>query len=400
MTDIPQLPDGLFLNLPEEVYFGQIGRMGSSDLAALFLRGPGYWWSSDMNPDRPNEDDDTPAKEFGKGLHAIILEGEDVYASRVATYPDKDVERKKHGKNFCVTVKDIMEGLEARGFNPKANQGKDFLVEYSRSRAPDLIMWDTLAAAWELANKGKIKVTDVEDRQIRIMAAAVRNHPEIGPLFQFGPEHVPLSEVSIFWTDEHGLRRRARLDQMLPQTIIDLKTLQNTSGRPLSFAAGDHVAKYAYYVQLADHHVARKYAYRFIGEGKVHDGVPKQDRDDVTDAKFERELAWIKRFPAEAPHWDYCWLQYVKPDAKKGIAPIIFPWGEDYGSPLHMQGIRARRQAIQTYRECLKQFGPDTPWIRVEPLHNSDENNRLKHRVFLPAWIGGQDPMPGEEEDL
>lgn len=397
---IPQLPDGVFLNLSEETYFGQRGRKGSSDISALFLRGAGWWWSSELNPDRAGGDDDTAAKEFGKGLHAIVLEGDEAYSDRVATYPDKDVLKKQHGANFVVTKGDIAKALETINSHPKASESKDYFIAAARRLMPNLVIWDVLEAEWEAANKGKIKMTEVEDRQIRIMADAVRTHPEIGPLFQFSEHHVPLSEVSIFWTDEHGIKRRARIDQMLPRTTIDVKTLQNSSGRPLTFAAGEHVAKMGYYIQMADHHVARKYAYRFIAEGKVFDGVPKDERTGVTTAKFDRELAWIKRFPTEAPNWDYCWLMYVKPDAKKGIAPIIFPWGEDYGSPLHMQGIRARREAIQTYRECLKKFGPDTPWTRVEPLHNSDENNRLKHRVFLPPWIGGQDAIPGEEDDL
>lgn len=406
MTEIPQLGDGVYLNLSEENYFGQRGRLGSSDISRLFLTKEGFWWKSEMNPDKPQDDDDTsPAQEFGKALHAIVLEGDAAYRARVATFPDKDVEKATHGKKFCVTVKDIMEGLEARGFNPKANQGKDFLIEYSKSRAPDLIMWDTLVAGWELANKGKIKLTEVEDRQIQIMAAAVRNHSQMGKLFHYGPDHVPLAEVSIFWTDQHGIKRRGRLDQMLPQSTIDVKTLQNVAGRPLSFAAGEHCIKMGYHVQMADHHVARTFAYRFITEGKVYDGVPVEERTQDSAAKFARELAWIKRFPVEAPHWDYAWIFYQKPDAKKGIAPIVFPWAEDYADAddysqgdLHRRGIRGMMEAVNTYRRCMKEFGPDTPWTLVAPVHTSLEG--ATNRVYLPGWTGLNEFMPGEDEYL
>jgi len=231
---------------------------------------------------------------------------------------------------------------------------------------------------------GKAPVTSAEHRQLQIMAEAVWNHPDIGVLFQFGPDHVPLAEVSVLWTDEHGLRRRARLDALLPGTTIDVKTLANVGMRPLAFAAGDHVAKMAYHVQLADHHVARTYAYRFIRDGKVYGG------SDI-------ERAWLARFPAEAPNWDYAWLFYQKPDAKKGLAPIILPWGEDYGSELHMDGIRARREAIATYQRCMLQFGPDKPWTRVEPLHSTRET--APNRIFLPAYVA-MPAVPGEDEDL
>lgn len=406
MTDpIPQLADGVYLNLSEPIYFGQKGRLGSSDMSRLFLNGAGWWWRSELNPDKPADEDDSPAKEFGKALHAIVLEGDAAYTARVATFPDKDVLKREHGKKFCVTVKDIMEGLEERLFNPKANQGKDFLIEYAKSRAPDLVMWDTLVANWEAANKGKIKLTDVEDRQIRIMAAAVRNHPQVGPLFHYGPGHVPLAEVSIFWTDAHGIPRRGRLDQMLPQSTIDVKTLQNVAGRPLAFAAGEHCIKMGYHVQLADHHVARRYAYRFITEGKVYDGVPKDQRTKDSDAKFAVELDWIKRFPAEAPNWDYAWIFYQKPDAKKGIAPIVFPWGEDYADAddhsqgdLHRRGVRGLMEASATYRRCMKEFGPDVPWTLVAPLHTSLEG--ATNRVYLPGWTGLNEFMPGEDDYL
>lgn len=404
------LPDGVFLNLPEDIYFAQ-PRLGSTDMSRLYLNEEGWWWKSALNPDRVDSEDNS-AKEFGKGLHALVLEGDDAFAERVAIYPDKNELSKLHGELFCVTLKDILTQLEKRGFNPKANAGKPFLISYASSRAPELIMWDTLDAEWERVNKGKIKVTAAEDRQLRIMTEAVRNHPQVGPLFQYGAEHVPLSEVTIFWHDEQGNARRGRLDQMLPQTTCDVKTLQNVAGRPLKYAAGEHMAKLGYHVQMADHHIARKYAYRFISEGKVFDGAevaPAEDRTFEEHArstdKFRRELAWIKRFPTEAPNWDYAWLFYQKPDAKAGMAPIIFPWAEDYWdgeshgtAELHMRGLRGWIKAMQTYKRCMLQFGPDKPWTRVEPVHTSVEG--AKNRVYYPPWTGGDEAIPGEEEYL
>lgn len=396
------LSDGVYLNLPENLYFAEM-RLGSTDLSRLYLNKEGWWWKSHLNPDRVEEAEE--AKNFGKALHALILEGESAFEARFAIAPDKDEERRKHGDRFCVTKTEIMTQLEVRGFNPKASEKVDFLIEYAKTRAPDLVIWQALVKSWEAANVGKTPVSTVEERQLRVMAAAVRDHPEIGVLFHYDEGNVPLPEVTVLWHDEHGIPRRGRIDQLLPNTTIDVKTLQNTSGRPLAFAVGEHAIKLGYHVQMADHHIARKIAYRFIREGKIFNGadfMPDLTAIERTKAqeRFDRELAWIKRFPEEAPSWDYAWLFYQKPDARAGLAPIVFPWAEDYGGELHMAGIRCRREAIETYRRCMKQFGPDVPWTRVEPLHTSLEGARVKHRVFLPSWIGGQEPVAGEEEDL
>lgn len=391
------LADGVYLGLDEARYFAE-KRLGSTDMSRLYLAREGWWWKSIYNPDKVEEAEE--AKNFGKALHALVLEGEGAYAERFALIPDKATEKAKHGDKFCDTVTDIINALSARDMHPRANEKKAWLIDYCKTRAPDLVIWDALIEKWEKANKDKIGITAVEDRNLHIMADAVRNHPDVGPLFHYDDGNLPLPEVSILWHDEYDIPRRARLDQMLPQTTIDVKSLQNTSGRPLQFAVGEHVAKLGYHIQMADHHIARRRAYRFITEGKVYDGTPEDQATEATAARFQRLKTWIGRFPSEAPNWDYAWMFFQKPDAKKGLAPIIFPWGEDYGGDLHMRGIRCRREAIETYRRCMALFGPDKPWTRIDPLHTSLEGARVKHRVILPHWIGGDAPVPGEDDDL
>jgi len=40
------------------------------------LRSPSdYWWESHLNPER-SPDNDTPAKQKGRALHKLVLEGE------------------------------------------------------------------------------------------------------------------------------------------------------------------------------------------------------------------------------------------------------------------------------------------------------------------------------------
>ena len=373
-----QLPDGLYLHLAEDDYFGQAGALGSTDLVKLYQQGEGWWWSSKLNPERvePRRE----ALNFGHALHSIVLEGVDAYEARFAVEPDR-----RDYPDACVTKEDICAALDERGVQYRKAARKDELAEVCRVEAPDVCVWDAVLSAFTDEVGGRETVTRDEDRQLRIMAEAVHSHPDIGPLFASAPGHVPLAEVSVLWTLPDGIRRRARLDTMLPVATGDLKSLGNWSGRPLPLEVGKIIADRGYDLQKADHHGARRVAYDFIRQGRVF-------------GASEAELAWLRRFPAEAPRWGYFWMFYQKPDPVAGRAPILFPVWEDFGSETHRYGHRKAWAALETYRRCMATFGPDKPWTRVERLHEIREG--AEDRVFLPHWIENPNPAPDEEEAI
>jgi hypothetical protein len=376
MTERDLLPDGLYLHLDENEYFAQ-RRLGSSDIIKLFQQREGWWWSSHLNVrkiDKPKDE-----LNFGKALHAAVLEGVDAYASRFAVAPDKS-----DFKDLCVTVEEIKKALTEAGVSFTSKDAKPALVAAAREQAPHIPVWEAITADFEedCLARGVDAITANEDWQVRMMAELVHTHGEIGPLFAFGPEHIPLAEVSILWTTDDGIRRRGRLDGMLPRATGDLKTLGNWSGRPLSFEAGKIANDRGLDIQMADHHVARRKAYEFIQAGQVHGATPT-------------ELAWLKRFPTEAPHWGYFWIFYQKPDDVNGRAPVIFPWWEDYGDDLHRFGHRKVHSALETYRRCMAEHGPTVPWTRVERLHVTTEGNA--DRVFVPHYIAFDKVAPDEE---
>lgn len=389
-TACPQLPDGVYLNLPEAPYFAQEKRLGSTDMCDLYLRAEGWQWKVR---------DATPSLSYGRALHKGVLEGMRALNSSIFITPDKDVLKAQLGERFCVTVGDMVAALEKRGMHPKANQSKEWFITYCAQRAPDLVIWEKVQAEAKEAGKGKILVTEAERAEIVMLADLVHNHADIGHLFQYDEANIPLAEVTVLYTDEHGLRRRVRFDLLLPQQTIDMKSLFNVGGRQLKFYAGEVVAQYALHVQMADHQVGRRWMLRLIEAGKVYDGTPEDLQSGESQRLFQEQHAWLRRFPAEAANADYAWIFYQRPDAKNGQAPIVFPWGEDLGSDLHRRGIRCRRQAIGTYRRCMEQFGPDQPWVRVEPLHSSVEGSRMP-KVIVPHWIGGDEQLPDEDDDL
>lgn len=372
---VEMLPLGLHLHLPEEQYFPQ--GLGSTDWAHLFLHKEGWWWGSPFNKRRI--DSSSRAKDFGSALHANILEGEVAFLERYVEMPNK-----ADYKDLCITSDDIRERLEGAGLQPKKSASKPELVHMARMMLPGLPIWDDIMSTFQTSIGDKCPLPADDWYAVEVMAQTVREHPEIGSLFQFSPEHMPLAEVSVIYEDEHGIRCRDRLDEMIPVATVDVKSILGSfAGKELKFAVPEQVIKYGYQCQLATHHRARKQAYRFIAEGKVF-------------GASEAELAWLKRFPADAPDWGYCWLFVSKPDAKEGRAPIVFPWWEDYGSDLHRMGVRCVAEAQATYRRAMAEFGPDRPWTRVEPLHVTTEGN--PDRVFLPHWMPGLPPLPNEDE--
>lgn len=371
------IPDGIHLRLPETDYFA-VDALGSSDLIKLYQQGEGWWWSSRLNPARFEKEND--AKNFGHALHKIVLEGVPAYEAAFAVAPDK-----RQYEGLCVTIADMRDVLADGGWRLKASASKLEATEAMREFLPEIPVWDTILDEFEAALNGKETVSVDEDQQLRIMADAVHSHPEIGKLFAFNAANLPIAEASIFWTEPDGLRRRARLDELLPTVTCDLKSLGNWSGRPLPFEVGKIVCDRGYDIQLADYHKARKIAYRCIAEGKVFGATPE-------------ELAWLARFPAEAPHWGWAWLFYQKPDAAAGRAPVLFPWWEDYGSEIHLWGHRKAFKALATYRRCMAAYGPTRPWTRVEPLHVTSEG--FDHRVYLPHYIADNDPVPDEMEAI
>lgn len=385
MSEIERLlPDGVYLHLEEETYFAQ-DRLGSTDLTKLHTRGAGWWWASPYNPDYKPPPEDATSRIFGKALHALVLEGEDAYRERFAILPAKEELKAQHGDRFCVTVEEIKAQLLDRGFAPPGNKTKPWLIDYARSRAPDLVIWDAYVEDWERRNDGKLPVSAPEDRQLQVMREAILDHDEVGPLFRASPESRPLTEVSVLFTDEHGIRRRVRYDDLLPDSIVDMKAISAIGSQPLNFAVGDSLGRYGYHVQAADHQYARNWLMRFVREGKVHGGSAE-------------ERAWLARFPEEAAaRAEYVWIFYQRPNATQGYAPIVFPWQEESGSQLHMDGIRARRRAIQAYLTNVARFGLDKPWTVVQPVHTTAEG--YKHRVYVPHWVA-EEHIPGEHEDL
>ena len=160
----------------------------------------------------------------GSAAHALILEGEKVYAARYA----------------------VMPGVDRRTKDGKAE-----------------------IAAWLLDNSNKTGITEAVDKQVRAMGAAVRSNTDARRLLRNGK-----AEQGIFWTDRTThVACKAKLDYVTPEgVVVDLKTCGDATEDGFSRA----VANFRYHVQAAFYRRAyREFfggdlpAFRFIAVEKT-----------------------------------------------------------------------------------------------------------------------------------
>lgn len=302
------LEDGVYVGLEPEKYFAA-DRLGSTDMSPLHNRPADWWYGSRHNPDNPGRKV-SEEMEFGSGLHALLLEGEEAYA-----------------KSCVISPFDSFRTKEAQ-------------------------MWrDEMRAA------GQIILDADADRRIRHMAALILNHPELG-----GPMQKGLSEVSVLWTHEaSGLRLRARFDKLLPRFVLDLKSFGgHARGVDMTQQCLWLVKDRHMDVQRFMYFLARVEMTRLIADGKVFGATPAQ-------------AEWLGKVAA-IEDWRWTWLFYRRRDDEKGHAPIVKPIfrshmnqaGEFAPDATFESGRQKFEVAAANYRAFMNRFGRNVPWAVIE----------------------------------
>jgi hypothetical protein len=379
-----QLPDGVYIGLPEEVYFAQ-DALGSSDLQRLHFEREGWWWSSRNNPDRKREE--TEALTFGAALHALLLEGLGAYETRFAVEPSKS-----DYPGLLVSTDELKQALLDEGFDLKGTSKykkedwEDTVVE----NLPGVSVWGAIMRDFQKALVGpdgtpRPAVSAPEDRALRIMHDAAMSDAEMKGLLGWGEDFPSLAELSFLWTDASGIRWRARFDKPVPLFTMDLKTVGNWQGRELQHFLGDHIIRGGLDIQVGHYQEARFLMHQLIaarGDAAISGGTEEQRT--YLRAIVERDLPW-----------DWVWLFYQKPDPA-GRAPILFPVVEPWGGRFHTSGFRKARRAVDLYRKCVDRFGLDRPWYRIEQPHHTDPDHPEGPAISLPHF--GWDDSPVDDE--
>ncbi len=169
--------------------------------------------------------------------------------------------------------------------------------------------------SWEESKaEGKIPVKKSDWEEANLLAKNVRAHPLLKHIFQDDG----LAEESVFWTDQQGLKCKARFDYRVPKhkCILDLKTTKDANPHS-RFGFIKSIQNYRYDIQAAHYLEAAKaltkedYTFLFVAvENKAPYAVSVSVIDDEDLEKATDELQTLKRKISEHktsniwPSWD------------------------------------------------------------------------------------------------
>lgn len=393
-----QLPDGVYIGLPDTRYFQQ-RCLGSSDLSLLWDddTADGWWWKSPNNPHYRRKPSD--ATDFGSALHCLGLEGREAYAARYAVAPNP-----LDYPDLLVSVTDLKSALYASDAPamPSRSTKKD-LIEAAKIYLPNRPIWDVIEEKAKKAAGSRTVISAEMAYQIEVMVAAGLHDPIMNAVFT-AEGGVRVTELSVFWTLPSGTRMRFRFDSLLPMANCDLKSIDSwRKGEALADAAGKAIGERSLDIQAALSFTARRKMYEFITAGKIWGNL-----DPAPGATDPQQIHdWLQLFPSRAPlrlpddtcGWRWLWAFFQKPNLD-GRAPTILPVWLEFGSLDHRDGYRKAAIGVANYEERVRRFGLSEPWTTsIQPHHlNPAVGNELQVRI--PSWIKQPAGVADEENEL
>ena len=185
----------------------------------------------------------------------------------------------------------------------------------------------------------------------------IRNNPFIGDAFKDAAG----TEVSIFWIDANGMRKKARIDCLKFAADVDLKSEGNMMGDPFPVACRKSIARYGYHIQAAHYMDARKQLAGFLKAGAIHGEIANEVQFVAAAKNTQTAFVFVFMQKTEAP---LSWGTMISP-----------------GSPMLEIARASIDQAERNWTVFVDKFGLDTPWIVAEPLRELAIEE-------MPGWFG------------
>ena len=262
LAQVEGIVDGVYFNLPAEVYHA-VPRLSASGLQKLCVSPATFWRGSWLDPDRPElDEDETKAQQLGKAYHVARLEPERFHATYVRELAKSDFP----AKGFLSSDEKVKAKLKELG-EQQTVTGETTLERCERllDAGYEGTLFPLEKARWEAGRGGRIPIPAKYFDQIAQDMERIRGSGEIAELLSGGEP-----EVSIFWTDAHGLKMKCRCDYLTTGWWDDFKTFDNTRGKELESALADAVRYNRYHVQAVTYRdgveAVRKGGLDIVGE--------------------------------------------------------------------------------------------------------------------------------------
>lgn len=351
MANFTEHADGVYLGLHEDAYFAD-GALGSSSIKALHSSPPDWWWTSPYNELRPPEAK-KKAFTFGTALHVALLEGIDTFKAVYGVLPSKWEHR-----DALDTIDDLKAFLRDKG--EKVTGAKGELIERALACDPGVQILDVIQNEWRKQGRRELSRDDYNRIVLmeRLLMGRADSPTALGRAFTGG-----LSEVSVFWTDDNGIRHKARIDKLKANASVDLKSFSNWADRQFDQAIIREIAMRRYPVQAVHYEEARRQLRRLFREDKVFGGTPEQH-----DALKEIAAAEL---------WNWVWVTY-KADGAPRAKAIPMEWATETAvhRPIYDRAWRVRQEALLAFLQYRETYGlgwrddgsPYPMWVDPETI--------------------------------
>src|SRR5262249_20567053 len=147
--------------------------LGSSELKRLLQAPAVYWWHSHMNPER-SPSPDSPAKQKGRALHKLVLEGPEAFRATFVTEPLPEA----HPESLV-----MLEDLKARcrELGEPVSGTKADLAKRIKAKDPQAIIFDDILASFRvMVERDSLEVLKPDAmREVRQAAASISLNPHL-----------------------------------------------------------------------------------------------------------------------------------------------------------------------------------------------------------------------------
>ena len=364
MTDLVEHELGVHLNQRHEDYLQDHG-LGYSSWKDIYLSPPEWWEDSPHNPLREVDENEEQKLAFRRGaaLHTQVLDGPRVYDRVYGVRPT----RRSH-PNALETAKKLADACRGAGLDTRYVVKTDLIERLVKAKV-DVEILPVLQAQFDRSGKKDISFKD-HARIKRLHAMMMRTPAEL-KLSDDDQETIAqllkgaLTEVSIYWVDEDGIRHRARFDALKPNITGDLKSI--TRWRKTNFRQEllKEVLLRGYMIQAAHYHRARIELRKAVAEGRVYGGN-----------KTQRKL--LERI-ARSDYWAWVFI-FAKMDGAPQVKSIVIhPEYPEFGVAGDPKFVEARQQLDEAKANFLyyREFhgGIDVPWFDPEVVWEPKEDD-------------------------
>lgn len=351
-------PPGIYFDLDEGPYHADRS-LGSTSIKELAKK-PCKWQYDRL---RPRKEIEVEYLVWGRAWHCRVLEGKAEFDRRYAKPPSPS-----EYPEALTTSDQIKDFLRMHG--QKLTGAKAELIARAKELDECPPFFDEILAKWWAEHPGHQDLTDRQVQEIEDAVSNMERDPVLTSVMQAGSLIDGAAEMSIFWVDDAGIRRKCRLDYSLAPTesrtkslIVDLKSFTTFKGGTDEEAAIRKVYDECYDLQVATYMDGVRAARRLLEWGMVFGTPPQGD--------------YLKSF-LHAPSFDWVWVM-MRRDA--GMVPVTLSVDTEDKMFSHAKDVVA--DALSTYQRYAEQFGMDQLWTPPPqvPL-------RLNHSV-MPTYNRG-----------